>query len=311
MQMSANEDKANVVSYDDFIAQFQGEKFPPVNFPCDVCSNTNWRPDGRRTHRLGIESTRFSVYQCRSCSFMRLFPLPTADELELIYGSYASRGDRMIREWRRAEFIYPDKLERVAKITQGKRLLDVGAGLGTFVHVAQERGFDAIGLEYSADQCAEAHSEYGVTLINDVIENWTSHFKPHSFDIINLHHVMEHVSSPADTINILRQLIAPGGVLIIEVPNQFFNVKKEIKSHISPSMYQGNPLHHLSFFSPQNLIDLIDSRGFETISCRQFWPNAGRPRRGWRRVSDEVFDFLFERYRIGSSNIIETFSKPV
>lgn len=41
----------------------------------------------------------------------------------------------------------------------------------------------------------------------------------HRFDVVTLFHVLEHVHSPGMTLQTCRQLLNPGGILVIAVPN--------------------------------------------------------------------------------------------
>ena len=289
----------------EFLRQFEGVRLEEPMHKCDVCGHNSWKYDSLHTRKLGIENTKFSIFSCKRCGFMRLLPLPTREELGRIYGRYAEKGDRLEVENLRAQEIYPGKLEKLEKMFRGHRLLDIGAGLGTFVHVAKVKGFDAIGIEYTKEQCEQAHEVYGVELVNDVIENWRSHFEPQSFDILNLHHVFEHLLHPRETLKTIKELLVPRGVLLIEVPNQFCDLRKEYFRRNIYKKYKGNPLHHQSFFSPRTLVKLVESEGLQLVECKQFRSGLVVTGGVIRKNAVRIYRKLIERFRLGGGSFIE------
>ena len=191
-------------------------------FSCDYCKSEAFRKKESFTHHLGIQDTKSSVIQCKSCKLVSLFPLPTETELEFIYNKYADKKGRVVIEQNWAESVYPLRLKKLRSFSQGDRLLDIGAGLGTFVSMAIECGFDAIGIEYEKDQCKKAQELFGVHLFNDKIENVYQDFR--DLDVVNMHHVLEHVHSPRKIFDIVHEVLKPGGIVCFEVPNQFSNI---------------------------------------------------------------------------------------
>ena len=289
----------------EFLRQFDGVRLDQPMHKCDVCGDNNWKYNSCHTRKLGIENTKFSVFSCHRCDFLRLLPLPTNDELACIYGRYAEEGDRFAVEHERARDIYPAKLDKLKKMTRDHRLLDVGAGLGTFVYAAKQKGFDAIGVEYTREQCERARETYGVELVNDVIENWQNHFELQTFDIVNLHHVFEHLLHPREILKTLKELLVPMGVLLIEVPNQFCDLRKEFFRRNDFKKLKGNPLHHQSFFSPRTLVKLVESDGFQLVECRQFRSGSVVTGGVIRTTAVWMYRKFVERYRLGGGSFIE------
>ncbi len=290
----------------EFLRQFEGRRLDYPRHKCDVCGHNSWKYDSLHTRKFGIETTKFSIFSCRRCHFFRLLPLPTNEELGCIYAGYAEKGGRFMVEQQRIQEIYPRKLERLKMISNGHRLLDVGAGLGAFVYVARLKGFDAFGIEYSREQCEQARKRYDVDLINDVIENWQRHFEPQSLNIINLHHVFEHLLHPRQVLKTLCDLLVPGGILLVEVPNQFCDLRKKyFRSSVCKKRSKGNPLHHQSFFSPRTLVNLVESEGFQLVDCKQFRPWSAVNGGVIKKVAGRTYRYLVERYLIGGGSFIE------
>ncbi len=92
-------------------------------------------------------------------------------------------------------------------------LLDIGAGTGDFLLVAKKNGWKTVGIEPSEKAKAIAQRK-GVELRSNL-----SDFADHSFDIITMWHVLEHVPNLENQIKELKRLLKPDGSIIIAVPN--------------------------------------------------------------------------------------------
>jgi SAM-dependent methyltransferase len=274
-------------------------------FCCDFCGSPSYREKQRYSLRLGILQTRFRVIQCQSCGLVCLFPQPTDAEQVAIYDNYADKGNRATVENNRCQGVYDVKISRLRQLAPGDRLLDVGAGLGTFVRMASEAGFEAVGVEYGKEQCEQALALNGVKLRHGLLEEiWK---RLGTFDVAHLHHVLEHARSPRQILDLLHTLLRAGGVLLIEVPNQFFNIAKEVRSSFGPCRPEtSNPLHHLYFFSPRTLSRYAIPGKFEILELNQF-----RERRMhmpiWERVPKDFYRWGAQCLGVGAGSIIEIY----
>jgi 2-polyprenyl-3-methyl-5-hydroxy-6-metoxy-1,4-benzoquinol methylase len=171
--------------------------------------------------------------------------------------------------------------------------------------MALDNGFDATGVEYEKEQCELARESNGVELRNGKIQDvWR---ELGTFDAICLHHVLEHVESPRLMLKIVDSLLHSGGIALIEVPNQFFNISQEIRYWLGAQFPPpDNALHHLYFFSPRTLRQYADRRRFEIVEMNQF-----RERRIqlplWERLPRDLYRWFVERSAIGGGLIIEMY----
>ncbi|RKS99451.1 bifunctional 2-polyprenyl-6-hydroxyphenol methylase/3-demethylubiquinol 3-O-methyltransferase UbiG [Flavobacterium sp. 123] len=92
-------------------------------------------------------------------------------------------------------------------------ILDIGAGTGEFLSVARQDGWKTIGVEPS-DKAKAIAKNKGVSFVEQ-----TSELESHSFDVISMWHVLEHVPDLKQQIKELKRLLKPNGTLIIAVPN--------------------------------------------------------------------------------------------
>lgn len=107
-----------------------------------------------------------------------------------------------------------NKLSLINDLQKSKgNLLDIGAGTGDFLLVAKQNGWNAIGIEPSEKAKAIAQQK-GVELKSNLSE-----FQDHSFDLITMWHVLEHVPNLENQIKELQRLLKPNGSIVIAVPN--------------------------------------------------------------------------------------------
>ena len=142
-------------------------------------------------------------------------------------------------------------------ITTGK-LLDIGSGQGHFLNVAQEAGFEVMGLEPNEQTAQIARQMYGVEVITGVLPY--PELKNNEFDVVTLLHVLEHLPFPSKELGKVYEILKPNGLLFIEVPNIdtiWFRILKGNWRQLIPD--------HYFFFTPQTLGNLLEDHGFEVL----------------------------------------------
>ena len=91
----------------------------------------------------------------------------------------------------------------------GKRLLDIGCARGYLLQFARNRGYDILGVEpcndFTFDDIPHVHS------IDEV---------QGQFDVITCIHTLEHTPDFVYIAERVKELLEPGGMLIIEVPSR-------------------------------------------------------------------------------------------
>src|SRR5207253_7721460 len=107
---------------------------------------------------------------------------------------------------------------------QGKRVLDVGCGIGDLSFILAARGADAIGIELDAQKvaCANSiaqrwHFEHLCFLMGDVTR--LEQMKLGQFDAIFCIALLEHIQDDRMLLRQLQAMLRPGGIFVLEVPN--------------------------------------------------------------------------------------------
>jgi 2-polyprenyl-3-methyl-5-hydroxy-6-metoxy-1,4-benzoquinol methylase len=158
----------------------------------------------------------------------------------------------------------------------GKRLLDVGCGLGYFVQRAQAAGAEAYGCELSPVAVRYAQDRLGLRTVQlGALEHLG--YRRGSFDVITLWDVIEHLRDPFPVIRCAASLLRPSGVLFIQTPNVGFSLPfarmKRRLSVGSPDLME--PRDHMNNFSRETLTELLARAGLGRVTYRVLAPVDG------------------------------------
>jgi 2-polyprenyl-3-methyl-5-hydroxy-6-metoxy-1,4-benzoquinol methylase len=168
-----------------------------------------------------VSKETFDLYRDEALDMLITFPQPDENSLPSYYESddYISHTDGKRSLFEKAyHFIkniaLKNKLNLINGLNSGKgNLLDIGAGTGDFLTVAKNNGWNTKGVEPSEKAKAIAMKK-GVSFAES-----TKDLESHSFDVITMWHVLEHVPNLEDQIRELKRLVKPNGTIIIAVPN--------------------------------------------------------------------------------------------
>lgn len=199
------------------------------------------------------------VYQCPECGLMQRFELPEGDACppEMKSGKYTA-GEKTINQRMRSRL---DFLER----TRGKGLLlDVGAGTGSFVDGARQRGWDAVGVERPGFNREHCHV-IRVDLMKDDLPGYESE----SFHVLHMNHVLEHVEQIQRFLQAGLAYLRPDGVLILEVPNEVRSLANRVR-RVFGMKYRSRTafLGHWNFFDKQTLRRILEAQELDILRLR-------------------------------------------
>ena len=96
-------------------------------------------------------------------------------------------------------------------------LLEVGCGSGDLLIEFERLGYAVSGLDFSRTAVETARWAHGLEIACSSVEE--ADFNKGSFDIILMHHVIEHFFDPLATLAQLRGWLKPGGVLVLGTPD--------------------------------------------------------------------------------------------
>ena len=138
------------------------------------------------------------------------------------------------------------------------KILDIGAGLGYFLS-ALDPCWERHALEISKFALEYMEKEFPKLIRHEGLLD-EGRFLENSFDVVNLYHVIEHLSNPIEILKTIKRLLRPQGILIVGTPN--------IRS-IAGLTFQGNyrllGTGHLCMYHPKSLISVLEQTGFRVL----------------------------------------------
>ena len=237
--------------------------------PCPICGYSDTHSEAKRAAQLRL-TPPLSVMFCTRCSHWFLHPLPAAGVLEKYYASSPGYDPELFRLKYSRILIpqYKHLLHSLGNLVQKQqpKLLDFGCGDGALLQYAQSQGWQATGYE-PTERLAAAARERGILSVHSHPDLATIPIPAGSIDIIYCAHVLEHLPNPRSVMEWFSKWLRPGGILSIQVPNQFRNV-------LWPFLYRrwmkrdvrlGYNLHHLQFYTTASLRRLVESFGFKPL----------------------------------------------
>lgn len=150
------------------------------------------------------------------------------------------------------------------------KILEVGCSSGYMGAVLRSRGHHVVGVEPSPAAAQAARS-----VLDDAFCGTLDEFAPTAarghYDVITLADVLEHIADPVAALRLCGELLAPGGHIVISVPNVTHG---SIRAMLLDGRwdYQGLGIldrTHLRFFSRRALLDCIGRAGFAVQELRR------------------------------------------
>ncbi len=140
--------------------------------------------------------------------------------------------------------------------------LDIGCGAGALIRAALKRGFDARGVEIG-DRARTRLQQDGLTVYRDLSGCREAGFRP---VIVSMITVLEHIADPGHTLEEIRDVLAPGGHLIVVVPN-LQSLRARFGWLLPVERFPGAQKHmafpiHLVYYTRRHLQRLLQSHGF-------------------------------------------------
>lgn len=238
---------------------------------CPICGCPDSTPAHTCTDHT-VTGARFTIQQCLGCGLYFTNPRPAGNKigdyyLSENYISHAAKA-RTLRDhlyhWVRRRAI-KGKHNLIRSHVEHGRLLDIGCGTGSFLAYMKEVGYDVQGVEVST-AARQVAQEKQIT----VVEELGKIPETDRFDVITLWHVLEHVPDPLQTMKEVFLRCAPGGLLVVAVPDR----SSWDSSHYGADWAAWDVPRHLFHFRGQDVQRLFKTTGFTPLETRKMWFDA-------------------------------------
>ncbi|PIP26598.1 MAG: hypothetical protein CO140_02425 [Candidatus Moranbacteria bacterium CG_4_9_14_3_um_filter_40_7] len=208
------------------------------------------------------------IIRCRECRLVLALKENGAKPDEIYQNFYAQENASRFNFW--MEFIIKTfRFWRAVKIAwlkpKAKSILDIGSGRGWMLYFLQKyfKFKTAAGTQISQAAYEFSREKLKLEIYNqDLLSiDWNK-----NFDLITLWHVLEHVKSPEAYLHKIQELLKKDGLLVIEVPNY-----NSWTSVLTKKYWLALDLkHHLTFFTPATLTQLLQKYNFKVKSIGTF-----------------------------------------
>lgn len=231
---------------------------------CPACGSRAARPAWRKYE--------LDFAECEDCETVYMTPRPSRQLLDEYYRTsenyaYWSEVVFPASEAARREKIFRPRAARAADIARrhGVRLgtlVDVGAGFGTFCEeTARLNAFERVVAVEPEPHLAEVCRTKGIEVIEAPVEGVD--LDSETVDVVTCFEVIEHLFSPRELLARCRELLSPGGLLIVTCPNvKGFDVLelREAASAVDTE--------HLNLFHPESLAALLERESFDVLESQ-------------------------------------------
>lgn len=233
-------------------------------YPCPVCGSTTNRP----VHTI----RQFPIVQCVPCTMVFVNPRLKTEFVYNIYkdhyfnrpsdgyDNYTLTAHLRIKTFEK----WYVQIKKFCASAKGQAL-DIGCAAGYFLDILKKDHWQTEGIELDTTMHADLLNR-SYQAFNQPIETFTP---THSYDLITLFDVIEHLPNLQADIKKLHDMLNPGGMVALVTPN----VTSTQRKLFGKRWFQFKPLEHIYYFSPATMRLLAEKNGFSVTTiqpCGQF-----------------------------------------
>jgi 2-polyprenyl-3-methyl-5-hydroxy-6-metoxy-1,4-benzoquinol methylase len=247
----------SVILSEDIACNLCGARNSQLLYPSSLTTDTPDPSEFRCTSAAyGVHPP---IVRCRECGLV--YANPRWDS-SVVRDSYTVVEDPTYVEEREGRVLTFSRnlrpfQELVAASSQTRRLLDVGCHIGVMVELAQQRGWEAWGVEPSTWAAEQARAR-GLHVVTATLAE--AGLEDGYFDVVTMWDVIEHLTDPMAELRQVRRVLKPGGIFAVHTI--------DIESSFARIMGKRWPWlmeMHLYYFSPRTLGKMLKKEGFAVI----------------------------------------------
>jgi 2-polyprenyl-3-methyl-5-hydroxy-6-metoxy-1,4-benzoquinol methylase len=250
---------------------------------------------------FAVDYQGFQLCRCEKCGLQFVSPRLTFEELsEKVYNDsyfpeYENFSDADTEAYL---YNFARQLSKFELLLGRKgRLLDIGCGNGAFLRYAESEGWKIFGADIGLSPDVR---RVGCPLWEGRLQDID--FGSERFDVVRLNHVLEHTQNPLAELKIVRELLNPGGIAFVSVPN-IAGISPRLKNlqsrlHLKSRRWRHYAsMHHLFFFSPKTLRRVIEGAALRVLE----WETPVPKKASQNSLVENFYRYLLEAPRIASN----------
>ncbi|MGH9126484.1 MAG: class I SAM-dependent methyltransferase [Acidimicrobiales bacterium] len=242
--------------------------FEPRRDTCPWCESTALRTRVRTPDLTQFKPGEFVIDECTACGLAFQNPRLNLDGLDFYYRDFydglgAGEADFLFSQ---SEPSYRGRVALAARHATPRTWLDVGTGYAHFCVVAAgllpSTRFDGLDFGSSVEAARQrgwiANAYRG--LFPDVAAGLAG-----CYDLVSMHHYLEHTRDPRAELEAAWTALAPGGHLLVEVPDPESRFAKLLGRYWVPWLQP----QHQQFLSVAHLRSALEVLGFTIVEVER------------------------------------------
>ncbi|MGW7573928.1 class I SAM-dependent methyltransferase [Streptomyces sp. NPDC054765] len=238
--------------------------FEPRRTDCPWCSAPDPAVRIRTPDLLQGKPGRFTLEECRQCGHIFQNPRLTQEGLDFYYRDFYEGlgGDGAALVLGRMSDTYRARAELLGPFTTPRAWLDVGTAAAHFCNAARavwpETRFDGLDMGEGVHEAARrgwidtAHQGQFPDLADRLAGR---------YDTVSMHHYLEHTRDPFAELDAAVKVLAPGGHLLIELPDPTSRAGRLLGRYWLPWFQP----QHQHLMPAANLKQALEARGFTVL----------------------------------------------
>ncbi len=218
---------------------------------------------GRVNGRVMIKENGYKGKKCPKCGLIFISPHPSYNAVINLYNERPEEYLSFFKYNILKYLIAKHHLGIIKKFVKTGTLLEIGAGSGTFLALAEQQGFDAYGVEVNRFLAKYINEKLGIPC-QDIPLNFSS-FSDKKFDVVYFCDVLSHFYDPISELSKIVSKLKKNGIVIFETGNGG-DIREKYLKVITSFQYPD----HLFLFSELSVKILLRKIGLEPLEVFRF-----------------------------------------
>ncbi len=200
--------------------------------------------------------TSLRIVRCLKCGLIYSYH---KESIKTIYQRYRNlKDDVYVSQEKGRRISARILLNKITKYKRKGRILDIGCATGFLLNEARKMGWEVYGVELSEWAVNFGREKLNLNIFAGVLKE--ANFPYNYFDAIALVDSIEHLPDPKATLEEVRRILKPNGILCISTPDI-----ESFLSRILRAKWWGIQQSHLFYFSKKTLSRMLDATGFKVF----------------------------------------------